>query len=162
MSIFLLNFEIQFKPKLISKPIFIMTHSTVTSTNLDNVLFQFVIAMNERRSTILTNYGISENDIEIVRYLNANEVKKMKELGEQFDLKFSTLTSTIDRLEQNRLVKRRNSKDDRRVVFVQINQRGQQLLTDLDEMYQKVAENFSGLNEEALNAMVVGLNAVIS
>lgn len=139
-----------------------MTHSTVTSTNLDNVLFQFVIAMNERRSTILTNYGISENDIEIVRYLNANEVKKMKELGEQFDLKFSTLTSTIDRLEQNRLVKRRNSKDDRRVVFVQINQRGQQLLTDLDEMYQKVAENFSGLNEEALNAMVVGLNAVIS
>jgi len=139
-----------------------MTHSTVTSTNLDSVLFQFVIAMNERRSTILTNYGISENDIEIVRYLNANEVKKMKELGEQFDLKFSTLTSTIDRLEQNRLVKRRNSKDDRRVVFVQINQRGQQLLTDLDEMYQKVAENFSGLNEEALNAMVVGLNAVIS
>jgi DNA-binding MarR family transcriptional regulator len=139
-----------------------MTHSTVTSTNLDSVLFQFVISMNERRSTILTNYGISENDIEIVRYLNANEVKKMKELGEQFDLKFSTLTSTIDRLEQNRLVKRRNSKDDRRVVFVQINQRGQQLLTDLDEMYQKVAENFSDLNEEALNAMVVGLNAVIS
>ena len=139
-----------------------MTHSTVTSTNLDSVLFQFVIAMNERRSTILTNFGISENDIEIVRYLNANEVKKMKELGEQFDLKFSTLTSTIDRLEQNRLVKRRNSKDDRRVVFVQINQRGQQLLTDLDEMYQKVAENFSGLNEEALNAMVAGLNAVIS
>lgn len=139
-----------------------MTHSTVTSTNLDSVLFQFVIAMNDRRSTILTSYGISENDIEIVRYLNANEVKKMKELGEQFDLKFSTLTSTIDRLEQNRLVKRRNSKDDRRVVFVQINQRGQQLLTDLDEMYQKVAENFSGLNEEALNAMVVGLNAVIS
>ncbi|MFN0200774.1 MAG: MarR family winged helix-turn-helix transcriptional regulator [Bacteroidia bacterium] len=133
------------------------------SSNLDSLLLQFINKMNARRSSLLEGYGVTESDIAIIRYLNANEVQKMKELGEQFDLKFSTLTSTIDRLERNRLVKRRNSKDDRRVVFVQISQRGQQLLVDVEELYQKLAGEFEGkLDEQSTAALTDLLNGIVS
>ena len=95
----------------------------------------FVILMNQKRENLLHNHGITESDIEIIRYLNVNDVKKMKDLGDAFSLKFSTLTSTVDRLENNKLVKRKSSKDDRRVVFVVIAPRGRTFLQELSNLY---------------------------
>lgn len=112
----------------------------------------FSLSMNEKRASLLSHHGISESDIDILRFLNTHEVKKMKDLGDLFGLKFSTLTSTVDRLENNRLVKRKSSKEDRRVVFVTIASRGQAFLKDLTELYVHVADEFV----KTMNATQVG------
>lgn len=115
---------------------------------------EFVILMNQKRESLLRVHGITEADIEIIRYLNVNEVKKMKDLGDAFSLKFSTLTSTVDRLENNRLVKRKSSKDDRRVVFVVIAPRGRSFLQELANLYvdatQKIKQNMTTEQEKSL------------
>lgn len=121
----------------------------------------FVQMMNHRRVTLLTQHGITESDIEILRYLDTNEVKKMKDLGDIFGLKFSTLTSTVDRLEDNRLVKRKSSKDDRRVVFVNIAPRGRSFLQDLSNLYLKTTEELEkSLKTEQITALSAALEAI--
>lgn len=121
----------------------------------------FVQLMNQRRVLLLTQHGITEADIDILRYLDNHEVKKMKDLGDIFGLKFSTLTSTVDRLEDNRLVKRKSSKDDRRVVFVNIAPRGRSFLQDLSNIYLKTTEDLQkSMTKEQADALNTALESV--
>ncbi|MDX2249856.1 MAG: MarR family transcriptional regulator [Bacteroidia bacterium] len=107
---------------------------------LESVLNELVQAFNQRRLSILNRYGVNEQDVEIIRYLDETDLKKMKEIGEHFNIKLSTLTSTIDKLEKNKLVKRKNSKEDRRVIYIRPTSRGQNLLVDLSEMMKSLSE----------------------
>ena len=86
---------------------------------LKEVIKDLVLAYNFRRQSILDSYNVVDSDVDIIRFLESEEQKKMKELGERFQIKLSTLTSIIDKLEKGKLVKRKNSKKDRRVIFIQ-------------------------------------------
>ncbi|MEO0472795.1 MAG: MarR family transcriptional regulator, partial [Bacteroidota bacterium] len=81
-----------------------------------------------------------EMDVDIIRYLLENDQKKMKEVGEYFNIKLSTLTSTIDKLEKNKLVKRKNSKNDRRVIYIKPTAKGQNLVDDLSGSMRNLSE----------------------
>lgn len=128
-----------------------MEQQVITATNMLELtegtlewhIRAFVSKMNEKRNALLSEHGIVESDIEVLRFLDTHEIKKMKDLGDLFGLKFSTLTSTVDRLENNRLVKRKPSKDDRRVVFVSIAPRGRALLTELVKLYTNVSQDMT-------------------
>ncbi|WNJ20753.1 MarR family transcriptional regulator [Pontibacter sp. G13] len=116
--------------------------NVVTEPNvarLEASLNNLVLALNSRRNAILNKYNVNEMEVDIIRYLTEEEQKKMKEVGEHFNIKLSTLTSTIDKLEKNKLVKRKNSKEDRRVIFIRPTNKGQTLLTDLTGPAQNVA-----------------------
>jgi DNA-binding MarR family transcriptional regulator len=76
--------------------------------NLDTVLRDLTSALHDRRESVLSQYNVTELEAAIIRYLSQNEMQKMKEVGEHFNIKLSTLTSTVDKLEQNRLVRRRS------------------------------------------------------
>lgn len=115
----------------------------LTEGTLEWHIRAFVSKMNEKRNGLLSEHGIVESDIEVLRFLDTHEIKKMKDLGDLFGLKFSTLTSTVDRLENNRLVKRKPSKDDRRVVFVSIAPRGRTLLTELVKLYTNISQDMA-------------------
>lgn len=100
---------------------------------LESTLQSLVNSYNQRRTSILERYDVSEQDVEIIRYLDEEDQKKMKEVGEFFRIKLSTLTSTIDKLEKGKLVKRKNSKEDRRVIYIHPTAKGRNLLSELDE-----------------------------
>ncbi len=111
-----------------------------SAVRLEQLLDGVVTGINTRRQSILDQYSVSELDIRIIVYLNENDDKKMKEVGEFFNIKLSTLTSTIDKLEKNKLVKRKNSKEDRRVIYIQPTSKGQKLLVDLNNVTRALAE----------------------
>ena len=108
---------------------------------LESTLLSLVHTYNERRQSILSRYDVDEQDVEIIRHLAQEDQKKMKEVGEFFNIKLSTLTSTVDKLEKGKLVKRKNSKEDRRVIFIHPTARGLNLLSELDEPGKTVAQN---------------------
>ena len=114
----------------------IVSERTIDSNaiHLENILNDLVIAFNSRRLSVLNRYNVSELDVEIIKFLIENENKKMKEVGDNFNIKLSTLTSTIDKLEKGKLVKRKNSKEDRRVIYIQPTAKGEKLLTDLADL----------------------------
>ncbi len=108
---------------------------------LESALQTLVTSFNQRRLSILERYGVSEQDVEIIRHLDIEDQKKMKEVGEFFQIKLSTLTSTVDGLEKLKLVKRKNSKEDRRVIYIHPTAKGKNLLTDLDEPPKELSQN---------------------
>lgn len=128
---------------------------------LEEVLNDLVLAFNLRRLSILNRYQVNEMEVDIINFLNENEMKKMKEVGEHFSIKLSTLTSTIDKLEKNKLVKRKNSKEDRRVIYIRPTNKGEKLLADLDASMRKVSEHVTdSLKSSDFDALTKGLEAI--
>jgi MarR family transcriptional regulator, organic hydroperoxide resistance regulator len=112
-----------------------------SAIRLEQLLEGVVWGINAKRQNVLSQYNVGELEVRIISYLDAQDEKKMKEVGEHFKIKLSTLTSTIDKLEKNKLVKRKNSKDDRRVIFIKPTARGQKLLVELAEITRSLAES---------------------
>ncbi|MDX2286213.1 MAG: MarR family transcriptional regulator [Bacteroidia bacterium] len=126
--------------------------SEPSAIRLEETLQELILAFNLKRAGVLEQYGVNETDVAIIRFLSDEDQKKMKEVGEHFGIKLSTLTSTVDKLEKNKLVKRRSSKEDRRVIFIQPTARGQSLLKDLSEPGRSLSE----LLEKELDAAEFG------
>jgi DNA-binding MarR family transcriptional regulator len=102
-------------------------------------------------------------EVNIIRYLDEEEQKKMKEVGEHFQIKLSTLTSTIDKLEKGKLVKRKNSKDDRRVIYIKPTAKGQKLLADLNDVVRHIAESMvRDTNAAEFEATLNGMERVLN
>jgi MarR family transcriptional regulator, 2-MHQ and catechol-resistance regulon repressor len=76
---------------------------------------------------IKDNFKISELEMEILQYVAINGRRKMKEIGDAFNIKLSTLTSIIDKIERQKFVKRVNSKTDRRAVYLDLTPKGKKL-----------------------------------
>ena len=133
-----------------------------SALRLESALNELVLALNHRRLSILNSYHVGELEVEIIRFLHEHEQKKMKEVGEHFNIKLSTLTSTIDKLEKNKLVKRKNSKEDRRVIYIRPTAKGQNLLTDLVDATRDLAEKMvADLNAADFDSMIRGLDQVL-
>jgi DNA-binding MarR family transcriptional regulator len=130
--------------------------------NLDTVLRDLTSALHDRREAVLAQYNVSELEAAIIRYLSENEMQKMKEVGEHFNIKLSTLTSTVDKLEQNRLVRRRNSREDRRVIYIQPTNRGEQLLEDIENATRSVSEETAASSSPSeMKALLSGLERML-
>lgn len=130
--------------------------------NLDTVLRDLTSALHDRREAVLAQYNVSELEAAIIRYLSENEMQKMKEVGEYFNIKLSTLTSTVDKLEQNRLVRRRNSREDRRVIYIQPTNRGEQLLEDIENATRSVSEETAASSSPSeMKALLSGLERML-
>ena len=125
-----------------------------SAVRFEQLLGAVVTGINARRQAILEQYNVSELDIRIITFLHENDEKKMKEVGEFFSIKLSTLTSTIDKLEKNKLVRRKNSKEDRRVIFIQPTNKGQKLLVDLNNVTHALTETLVRETDEAEYATI--------
>ena len=130
---------------------------------LETIVNDLMIALLHRKVSILNRYNVTELEVKIIRYLDEHEMKKMKEVGEFFNIKLSTLTSTIDKLEKNKLVKRKNSKEDRRVIYIRPTAKGQALLQDVDNYTRDMAEQVtSEAKPHDFTALIGGLEKMLN
>ena len=100
--------------------------------------------------------------MEIIQWLFIEGPRKMKEIGENFNIKLSSLTSVIDKIERQKLVYRKNSKDDRRVVFLDVSEKGKRLYRDYSD-YLKVLAHLmkKEMNEEDFEAFILGIEKML-
>ncbi|MFK7970595.1 MAG: MarR family winged helix-turn-helix transcriptional regulator [Bacteroidia bacterium] len=130
---------------------------------LDNALKNLTAALHNRHQSVLEQYNVTELEAGIIRYLSDHDMQKMKEVGEHFNIKLSTLTSTVDKLEQNRLVRRRNSREDRRVIYIQPTNRGDQLLEDMENSTRAISEKTVALSSPGeMEALLSGLDRMLN
>lgn len=76
---------------------------------------------------IKDNFKISELEMEILQFVALQGRRKMKDIGEAFNIKLSTLTSIVDKIERQKFVKRINSRTDRRAVYLDLTPKGRRL-----------------------------------
>ena len=76
---------------------------------------------------------------DVLRFIHTTGPKRMKDIGEKLHIKLSNLTNIIDRLENAKLVRRTDSKEDRRAVVVEPTQKGLKVLDKYDQLLLAIA-----------------------
>ena len=92
---------------------------------LEASIFRLTDVMQKHQEIVQRRFKVSATEIEILKLLNEDGNKKMKDIGERVNVKLSNLTNIVDRLETQKLVKRVNSKTDRRSIYVNISSTGE-------------------------------------
>ncbi|MBX7241955.1 MAG: MarR family transcriptional regulator [Bacteroidia bacterium] len=106
-------------------------------------------SFRQHQNQIRNQYDISETEMEIILYVDKHGAQKMKHIGETFGIKFSTLTSLVDKIELIGLIKRVNSKEDRRSVLITLTKKGKKLVDEYDQQAIKYSDLIAKQNDDS-------------
>jgi MarR family transcriptional regulator, organic hydroperoxide resistance regulator len=96
-------------------------------------------------------------------YISAKGSTNFKKLADALGVTPPNITGIIDRLVEQGLVSRTESSEDRRVLLLQVSEKGQQLVNTLIESrILKINTLFEQLTEEELVAMKTGLRGILN
>ena len=70
----------------------------VEATSLEQQLLLMRDAFRQHQNEIRKKYKISANEMEIILFISDHGPQRMKSVGERFKIKFSTLTSLVDKI----------------------------------------------------------------
>ena len=95
---------------------------------------QFVSAMfnlakaikNESERCCSICGGVNEKELMIIAYVGDNKSSTMSSIADNIEAPLSTLTSIVDKLVANKYLHRYNSEEDRRVVKVELAEKGKE------------------------------------
>ncbi|MEZ4686336.1 MAG: MarR family transcriptional regulator [Bacteroidia bacterium] len=127
---------------------------------LERQLTQLRDAFRFHQSSIRKKYGLSATGMDIIFFVREEGPQQMKTIGKQFDIKFSTLTSLVDKIEKSGLVKRVNSREDRRSILVQLTRKGKKMLDEYDQKVSDMAATIKAVANGNTSLLVKTLEKV--
>lgn len=119
------------------------TQEVLTANDVERQLIRIRENFQRHQHEVLTKFGITATDLEVLLFIYQEGPGRMKDIGDRFHIKFSSLTSLVDRLQKLRLVKRTLSKEDRRAVLVHLLRKGNQLIEEYNSQVKSLAEKIS-------------------
>ncbi len=106
---------------------------------------------------ILNDVDITPPQFDALQYLRNEENMTIGELSSKMYLACSTVTDLLDRMERNELVKRIKDENDRRIVRIQVLQKGHDLIKMVMETRISYVESIlSELDEDVIDAIDQG------
>jgi MarR family transcriptional regulator, organic hydroperoxide resistance regulator len=84
-------------------------------------------AMYKRSDRFLASYGLTSSQYEILRVLSEEGATPLNRLGERLCCACSNVTGIVDRLERDGVVKRERSREDRRVILLDLTDKGREI-----------------------------------
>jgi len=112
--------------------------------------------LNSKENEFFKPYGISPQQFNILRILRgAKERIKVQIVKDRMIERAPNATRLMDKLCDKNLIERERCENDRRVVFVKINQQGLDLLTTIDE------DNHMALFDKLTNKEAVVLSDLL-
>jgi DNA-binding MarR family transcriptional regulator len=138
---------------ILAQLICIQTISAVTKLQelIDNLRRVFQI-LNEQSKKVERETGLTGPQLWAIKTINESSPVKVSDLANKLYLHPTTVVGIIDRLEKQDLVKRRRSEDDRRVVWIELTDKGNELVKSAPEVAQGLL--VSGLEEISANNLI--------
>ncbi len=118
------------------------------SLTLEQELLTMRDAFRQHQNDIRNKYRISANEMEIILHIHDFGPQRMKAIGEKFKIKFSSFTSLVDKIERLGLVKRVNSKEDRRSILVNVTKKGIRMLEEYNDQILLIASKIKSASQE--------------
>jgi DNA-binding MarR family transcriptional regulator len=84
-----------------------------------------------------------------LRYIHRTGICTSTELAEEFEVKKSAITAIVNRLTEKELIKRTRDENDRRVIYLTLTEKGNELYTNTEEKIRKLVESFITSFEES-------------
>jgi MarR family transcriptional regulator, organic hydroperoxide resistance regulator len=103
-------------------------------------------------------HGFTTSQAYVLTQLNKTPHLNMNELSEKLNAKTSTMTRIVNNLVRDGLIERIRDENDRRIVVVQLTEKGKKAAVELEasiyDYYQKIVTNLpEGRIEEVLKAV---------
>jgi len=107
----------------------------VISNIMDNIRRVFQI-LNEQSQRIKQETGLTGPQLWAIRVIHEHGPINISDIAKRMYLHPTTVLGIIDRLEARGLVSRNRSKDDRRVIWLELTQDGKDLVQSVPEVVQ--------------------------
>lgn len=105
---------------------------------------------------------ISYNDFHIIEAIGTQEPKSMTTVAKLMNVTTGTLTKAMDGLTEKGYVIRERSKQDKRVVWVYLTDKGKAAFKHHEEFHRKMIENVKGqLNEKETTVLIYAVAKLI-
>ena len=99
---------------------------------------------------------LNVQELRLIEYLGRGEPRMMRELSEHLSVAVNSMTSIVDNLERKELVRRRRSKEDRRVIRVEVTEAGQAISQEIDALRLRMCRGLLGpLTDEEQEIFIV-------
>lgn len=122
----------------------------------DNLSLKAFVVMMKASKTLeetvkkdIVDHGMKTSDFAILEALYHKGRQTIKQISEAVLINTGSITYVIDKLEKNDLLRRSNCKDDRRVIHIEITEKGTQVMNEIFPKHQaRIEEIFSDIPEE--------------
>lgn len=137
------------------------TSSPTTSTSLEQAFISLHQLLRQQAAYIQKTYQISHLEMDLINYVESHGPQKMKDISDHFHVKLSTLTSIIDKAERKRILKRVASKEDRRVVYLDITKKGKNIHAEFQAYLHQATEKISQtLEADTFSEFAAGIDTL--
>ena len=126
-----------------------MSHKNIIIANIIDNLRRVFQILNEQSKKVERDTGLTGPQLWAIKTIHENSPVKVSDLASKLYLHPATVIGIIDRLEKQNLASRRRSKDDRRVVWIELTEKGNRLLKSAPEVAQGLL--VSGLERVSAN-----------
>lgn len=97
----------------------------------------------------IAEHGMKMSDFAILEALYHKGRQTIKQISEAVLINTGSITYVIDKLEKNNYLERIHCKDDRRVVYIEVTEKGKQVMDEIFPKHQKMIEEiFSDISDE--------------
>jgi DNA-binding MarR family transcriptional regulator len=133
----------------------------VNTFELVDLLFKISRLMKERMSFTNKLTHLSILQIQTLIFLNQDKKISMTDIAEYFHIELSSATSLLNKLCDQKLVKRYEAPEDRRLVIVTLTDKGKKLLKQvISERKKKIEKILSYLSKKEKNELLNILKAL--
>jgi len=132
------------------------TYETLNSALVN--LFRDVMDLEEQAIITSEYRDITSNDMHVIEAVGLGEPKNMSAIAKLLSVTVGTLTIAMNSLVKKGYVNRERGKEDRRVVYISLSERGKRAYRHHEEFHRHmIDEILKDLTEEETEALVRSL-----
>ena len=109
---------------------------------VDRIVKDYNLVSQGINPSFLAKMSLTTSQMKVLLLFEEEKQFSMGELSALYSVSVSTMTSMVDRLFQNGILKRERDRTDRRIVLVSLTSKGKKVLTRLVEVRREVLESF--------------------
>ena len=132
------------------------TYETLNSILVN--LFRDVMDLEQRAIITSEYHDITNNDMHVIEAVGLGEPKNMSAIAKVLSVTMGTLTIAMNSLVKKGYVKRTRGKEDRRVVYISLSEKGKGSYQHHEKLHRKmIDEILKDLTEEETEALMKSL-----
>jgi DNA-binding MarR family transcriptional regulator len=109
---------------------------------VDHIVKDYNLVSQGINPSFLAKMSLTTSQMKVLLLFEDEKKFSMGELSALYSVSVSTMTSMVDRMIQNNMLKRDQDRNDRRIVLVSLTSRGKKVMTRLVTARREVLENF--------------------
>ncbi|QVK19405.1 MarR family transcriptional regulator [Mycoplasmatota bacterium] len=119
--------------------------------------------LNSSIKNELKETGLTVPQIMVIKLLFNHNRLKVSEISKEMSLVNSTVSGIIDRLEKQDIVRRIRSEEDRRIVYIELSSKGEEIVDEHKVIIKNFFnDTFSNISNEEIDTILNGLQTLKS